>query len=403
MVLPAYAGRSSVIESVWLQSAHLGRSLGARLGGVVMLTPAGLMTPEEVEENAVSPDSQPSSARAVASRWPQLALLASETRSWWRARRFRRTGLRLTRDHHYSLVVEIHRRHHTTGEAIARRKSLPYLRRVEALEIREEAEWGVRRPLWGHLVEVVGELTPIKRAQGVAVISSVLDAELASAGVPAERRCVLPSAVDTNVFLPGAKDEELLREFGMDGRFVVGWIGGFRPFHGLDVIPRLARALAEQLPDVMLCLVGTGPLYDEVEKSVRGLHDTVRLVGAVPHAEVVRWIRSFDTCLLLANPGAFHYSPLKLYEYMGCGRAVVAASVGEIPDLIKNEVNGMLVRPRDVDAIVEVIRRLRDDTGLRTSLGDRARERVASRGSWDARATDVVEWLQRRDLLTAQL
>lgn len=401
MVLPGYLGRTAVIESIWLQSANLARALGARLGRADILTPAGLLSPEEVEARAILPESEGSSARAVATRLPtQLALLAAEARSWLRAQAFRRAALRLTAGRRYSLVVQVHRRHHTAGEAIAHRDGVPYVRRVEALEVREEAAWGVRRPFWGGLVEHVAEVAPIKRADAVAVISRALDDQLEQAGVSGNRRWILPSGVDTNRFSPGVADRELLRRNGMEGRFVVGWIGGFRPFHGLELIPRIASRIRDENLDAVLCLVGTGPSYDDVARSVQYLEDRVVLVGPAPHADVPRWVRSFDACLLLASSAEFHYSPLKLYEYMACGRPVIAASAGEIVDLIEDEVNGLLVPPGDADAVVVALEKLISDPVLLAELGRRARETVEASGSWEARASDVLAVLARRGLLS---
>ena len=224
----------------------------------------------------------------------------------------------------YGLVVQLHSRYQDVGLRIAKRLGVPLVIRVEALEVREEAEWGIRAPNSGALSERLAELRIIRQADLVAVASDVLDAQLAKARIGDGRRVVLPNGVDLEAFSPGERDVNLLRAHALDGRFVVGWVGGFRPFHGLDAVPAIAHRLRAEVPGAVLCLIGTGQERERIIALSQGLHDVLRLVGPVSHGEVARWIRSFDACLLLAGSNRFHYSPLKLYEYLGCGRPVVA-------------------------------------------------------------------------------
>jgi len=301
----------------------------------------------------------------------------------------------------YGLVVQLHSRYQDCGRTIASMSGAPYVLRVEALEVREEAAWGIRRPVWGRLVERVGELGIIRRADLVAAVSDAVDLQLADAGIDAARRVVVPSGVDLIKFSPGEPDAALLRASGLEGRFVVGWIGGFRPFHGLDAVPAIARAIRDRIPGAVLCLIGTGPDRDEVLRNTGGLRDVVHLPGAVPHEDVPRWIRSFDTCLLLAGSDAFHYSPLKLYEYLGCGRPVVAVDVGQVGQVIQDGRNGLLAPLGRPGAVVDRLERLAADPILRERLGQEARRTALEEGSWDRRAQTLIETLEDRGLLPA--
>jgi glycosyltransferase involved in cell wall biosynthesis len=265
-----------------------------------------------------------------------------------------------------------------------------------ALEVREEEGWGIHRP-WGSLVERFGELRIVEKADVVVPVSAELDASLASAGVPGHKRLVLDNAVDLELFAPaGVGPEHRPPELG--SRLVAGWVGSFQPFHGLRLLPDIARRLESEAPDVLLCLVGNGPLFETVAASVRG-RSNVSMIGSVQHEDVPKWIRCFDMAFLLADDGAFHYSPLKLFEYLACGCPVVAARVGEVAQVISRERGGLLVPPGNADATADAIARLARDADLRQRMAAGARQVAEEGGSWRSRATTLLSFLEHRELL----
>ena len=397
-VLPTFPGRVAVIEAAWLAAGELSSAVGARLGGAEVLSPSGLLSPEQVMGLSVRGTTQPNTTRLMVRALPPLArTVLAEVRAWDRARRMRNLA-RLTTGRPYRLVIQLHRRHHDCGLVVARSAKVPFVLRVEALEVREEEAWGVHRPVWGKFAERWGEIRIIKQADLVVVVSEVLDAQLAEAGVEGNRRIVVPNGVDLDLFSPGERDADLLPTYGLEGRFLVGWVGGFRPFHGLEAIPAIANRLRAEVPEAVLCLVGTGPERDSIARRTRGMEDVVRFIGPVAHDDVPRWIRSFDACLLLASSSDFHYSPLKLYEYMGCGRPMVAADVGEVSTVIRDGQDGLLVPPDDPGAVVSAIARLAEDRGLRERLGAEARRTAVRCGSWDARAEALLNAVESRGL-----
>jgi glycosyltransferase involved in cell wall biosynthesis len=298
----------------------------------------------------------------------------------------------------FRFVMQMHHRFQDCGARIADKIGVPFVLRVEALEVREEATWGLRRPIWGRFVERLGELRVASQADLVACVSKTVDADLAALGIPHDRRIVLPSAVDLEVFCPGPSDEELSMKHDLAGRFVVGWVGGFRPFHGLEHVPSIARLLRTRIPNAVLCLVGAGPLRDDIAKETKGLKDHIRLLPPVRHADIPKWLRRFDACLLLAGPQRFHYSPLKLYEYMACGRPVVAAAIGEVQEVIADGENGLLFERGDAEGAVEAIGRLVVDEELRTLLSRNARITAERKASWAIRAEGLLSALQRQSL-----
>ena len=399
-VLPSFSSRAASVDPFWITASGFARSLGSRLDGAEVLTPRGVLPPDELTAHAVQPPAATSSVGEAVRHAPQGARVAlGDLRAWRRAKQVRSLGKSVA-GRPYRLVMQLHRRFHDCGFAIANAASAPLVLRVDALEVREEASWGVRRPGWGRLVERVGELNLIRRADLVAAVSQDVDNELAALGIGDDRRVVVPSGVDLDSFAPGEADAGFRRANGLEGRFVVGWVGGFRPFHGLEAVPEIARGLRSSLPGAVLCLVGTGPLRERVREQIKGLEDVVRIHGPVAHSEVPRWLRSFDACLLLAGTGPFHYSPLKLYEYLACGRPVVAPRVGEMERLLSDGRDAVLVGRNDPPGIVDAVRRLAGDPGLGATLGSQARLTAERCGSWQARAQTVLDAVEERGLLS---
>jgi glycosyltransferase involved in cell wall biosynthesis len=396
-VLPGAPGKSAAVTARWVAAAELARAVGRRFGGADMLTPHGVLSPADVEEQAVRGAAANSLAGTAVRGLPRSArLLVEDIRSWGQARRLRAAGEPLAR-RPYRLVIQLHHRFHDCGLFVARAAGAPFVLRLEGLEVREEADWGLSRR-WGSVVESIGEFRLIRGADLVASVSTALDNQLTTAGIESRRRFVLPNGVDLRRFCPGEPDPELRRTLGLEGRFVIGWVGGFRPFHGLEHVTDIARHFSSIVPEAILCLLGTGPLRDRIAGSLRGLEDIVRLLPPVSHRDIPRWIRTFDACLLLAGSGPFHYSPMKLYEYLACGRPVVAARVGEVPRIVSDGREGFLVGADEPAGVARAVQRLAADPELTARMGKNAR-RSAESSSWDARAESLVRALRTRGFL----
>ena len=210
---------------------------------------------------------------------------------------------------------------------------------------------------------------------------------------------MIPNGVDLSLFAPGDPDPTLRDRHQLEDRFVVGWVGGFRPFHGLEMIPDIARGLREQVPGAVLCLVGTGPERESLKAGLSGMEDVVRILDPVAHDEVPAWLRSFDACLLLASKGDFHYSPMKLYEYLACGRPIVAMGAGQVADVLDDGRNGLVVPPDDPEGAITALVRLARDPALQKRLGAEARRTAVEEASWDRRARTLIDALESRGLL----
>jgi glycosyltransferase involved in cell wall biosynthesis len=122
-----------------------------------------------------------------------------------------------------------------------------------------------------------------------------------------------------------------------------------------------------------------------------GVADAVVLAGAIAHADMPEFIAAMDVAVVSARPDAgFHYSPLKLREYLACGVPVVAPRLGEIPRTVHDGDDALLHPPGDTDALTNRLLRLLDDDVLRADLARRGRELVLATSTWDVRINELL-------------
>ena len=395
LVLPGRLSRAAGVDARRIAAEGLASGLARAGGEVRMLDLAGLRRPGAGSDSVRAGDGA-SAARGLVRRLPGVLRPAVGDVAAIRADRAMAASLRTRKMPRPDLVVQYHHRFQRAAITFASNHGIPTILRVEALEVREEAAWGVRRPGYGGIVERWGELDILRRADLLAPVSHEIDRALERAGIPSARRVVVPNGVDIDAFRPGPPDEALRRSLGVHGRFVIGWIGGFRPFHGLDMMEPFVAALRARVPGAVLCLVGSGPTRSELEGRARALGDAVVVAGPVAHDDVPRWLRSFDACVLFSEPGAFHYSPLKLLEFMAAGRPVVAPAVGDLAQELTDLSDALVVPAGDPVALATSVAASANDPALAARLGAEARRSVERRGSWEARARAMLDALDRR-------
>jgi glycosyltransferase involved in cell wall biosynthesis len=324
----------------------------------------------------------------VRSRVPKTVKTAvKDVRAWQRARRFRIAPDGPWSGHDLAFVWQRHELFHRAGVDLAQRLGVPSVLFVPATLVWEAEQWGVPRAGWKHLAERVGETPSLTGADLVACGSDAVAEQARRLGVRDDRILVTPTGVDLDAF-GGRGDRAAARaRLHLDGRFVVGWVGSFRKFHAVERAVEAAAGLG----DVTLLLVGDGPERPRLEElAARRNVDTI-FTGTVSHLELPELVAAMDVGLLLARADeAFHYSPLKLAEYLASGVPVVAPRVSQLAARLHDGVDVVFVEPGDGDALVDAIARLRDDDARRAAIGAAARHTAETAWSWDEQVRRVI-------------
>jgi glycosyltransferase involved in cell wall biosynthesis len=217
-------------------------------------------------------------------------------------------------------------------------------------------------------------------------VSTIARSYFIREGVRPEKLSVITNGADAEQFHPEVNCDSVLKKYRLEGRTVIGFIGSFHVWHGIENLSKLLEKTLKKYPNAMFLLVGQGgPMRQGLEEIIQRerLQDRVILTGYVKYEEMASHIAAMDIVLAL-YPGLsfFYYSPVKLFEYMAAGKAVVATQIGQISELIQNGENGLLCKPEDSESMVRNLNRLIEDPVLRNRLGLRAHETIRQHHSW---------------------
>lgn len=193
------------------------------------------------------------------------------------------------------------------------------------------------------------ETWAVKRADAVTVICEGLRNDLIERGIPAEKITVIPNAVNVDQFSVGGNpDPSLKMKLGLGSSRVLGFIGSFYAYEGLDLLIAALPNILKQIPDVKILLVGGGPQDAALRRQVMALDlkERVIFVGRVPHDEVNRYYDLIDVLVYARHPMRLTelVTPLKPLEAMAQGRLMVASDVGGHKELIQDGKTGVLFR-----------------------------------------------------------
>ncbi|MFH2001019.1 MAG: glycosyltransferase family 4 protein [Planctomycetota bacterium] len=268
---------------------------------------------------------------------------------------------------------------------------LPIVLEVNSPLAREKNDTGQLHFKW--LAET-SERNILKWATKIIVVSGVLKEIFVQQGIDPRKLIVIPNGIHAHDYLHrnGSTSRE---KYGLGDSIVIGFIGFFREWHKLDQVLDL---FADQLYDlnVKLLMVGDGPVRGELEDKVRALnlHDRVIWTGIVEHARIPDALSAMDIAL---QPGVTEYaSPLKIFDYMAAGRAIVAPRQKNILELLDDNETGLLYEPGNMKEMGEALRRLVLDPELRERIGRAARNRLEEGGfTWDSNAERVLQLFDR--------
>ena len=233
------------------------------------------------------------------------------------------------------------------------------------------------------------ETRVLREADAVTTICEGLKRDIVARGIPEERVTVIPNAVNLAAFpFAGAPDALLKGRLGLDGCTVIGFIGSFYAYEGLDLLLRALPEVLQRVPHARALLVGGGPHEPALRSlaTAAGLRGKVIFAGRVPHDQVQRYYSVVD---VLAYPRHAMrltdlVTPLKPLEAMAQGRLLVASDVGGHRELIRDGENGMLFRAGDAASLAQAIVRLLEQRERWPQLREQGRRFVERERTWAA-------------------
>ncbi len=221
---------------------------------------------------------------------------------------------------------------------------------------------------------------------------------LERAGVSPERMTVLSNGADPDRFSPG--DASALRaRLGVADRRVVLSVCRLVPRKGLDTVIRALPRVAEAVPEVVYLIGGDGPDRPRLEALARetGVAERVRFLGKIPDAELPDHFRACDVFVMPSRLDPPHVEGFGLVflEANACGKPVIGARTGGIPDAVADGETGLLVAPDDAAGLADAMTRVLADPDLARRLGERGRARVLEGFTWNHLADRLYEAMAR--------
>jgi len=233
-----------------------------------------------------------------------------------------------------------------------------------------------------------------RQVDHVGVLCEGLKNDLIKRGIPAEKITPVFNGVNPDDFKTVPPDQEFQEKWNLKDKTVIGFIGSFYRYEGLDLLVKAFAKIAAERENAVLLFVGGGEMTQELKTLADSLDvgDRLYMPGRIPHERVPGVYAMID---VLAYP---RYSmrltelvtPLKPLEAMAMGKPLIASDIGGHRELIRNNETGLLFRAGDVDRLAASLMKILDDTDLRETLKKQGPLWVRKNKTW-GKTTEVYE------------
>ncbi|MBF0550569.1 MAG: glycosyltransferase family 4 protein [Deltaproteobacteria bacterium] len=283
-----------------------------------------------------------------------------------------------------------------TALALSKIKSCPFIFEVRDLWPAIFVDLGVIRNR--HIIRILEqqELFLYRAAGRVVTVTESFAQDIVKRGIPASKVAVITNGVDVDRFSPGPIDQELRSELGLEGKFVVSYLGAHGISHGLDAVLRMAERL-KGYDDIRVLMVGDGAMKQTLAAARERLGlDKVLMLPGQPREMMPRFYRASDVLLVpLRDIPLFDtFIPSKMFEIMACGRPILGSVRGEARRILERSQAAIITDPEDVDQMTAGVLRLYQDRDLGLELGRNGRQFVSARYARPQLAADYLRLLE---------
>ena len=226
-----------------------------------------------------------------------------------------------------------------------------------------------------------------KRVNGITTICNGLKKDIASRNIGATPIQVIPNAVNANEFsVHSASEKSLRKRYNLGQSYVVGFVGSFYAYEGLDLLVDAMQAMLASELDVKALLVGGGPEEDKLRAQVKrlGLEDKVIFTGRVPHEQVDQYYDLIDVLAYPRVPARLTdiVTPLKPLEAMAMGKVFIASNVGGHVEILPERLHSVLFEAGSVNALVSALEDSIANKPLKALFSGWARKHVKDERNW---------------------
>lgn len=224
------------------------------------------------------------------------------------------------------------------------------------------------------------------------VVSKAMKEYFVQQGVPEEKMIIMSNGVDIQRFHMGVSGRMVRQRHHLKGQVVIGFVGWFREWHGLDMLLELFHEANLADFGARLLLVGDGPAAPALHRYVREHHLTEQVIftGGLKRQEIPSHIAAMDIAIL---PRTNAYGcPMKVLEYMAMGKCILAPDQATIREILDHGATGFFFKPEDKESLKSILLMLVKDPYTRLAVGPRAHAAVVERGFlWRCNAQKTLE------------
>ena len=230
---------------------------------------------------------------------------------------------------------------------LAKLKKLPIMIEADGPGVYEAHEF--QKEFWNipGLSEYIETLNLSKADRSVCVSNTAREYFIKN-GAPAEKLVTITNGANIEKFNPDLDTSDVLEKYNLKGKTVIGFVGSFHYWHGVDNLMEVIKQICKADPDTAFLMVGAGgPMTVELEAFIEkeGLTGRVAMTGYVEHDDMPKHIAAMDIVLApYPKLKFFYYSPVKLFEYMACGKPVVTTRLGQMAEVITDGDRRRVVR-----------------------------------------------------------
>ncbi len=269
----------------------------------------------------------------------------------------------------------------TAGAMTAKKFKLPFVVEINAPLVDEMAK---ESNLMGKAISAKCEKMVINAATKIIVVSEVLKQHYVKQGFDANKFQVIHNGIDPQLFHTGVDAKSVREKYSLGNRCVLGFVGWARQWHRLDLLLEAYAALPNR-QDFAVLIAGDGPAIPGLKEQAQqlGISNAVHFTGALHHCAIPEHIAAMDITVVPSIP--VYASPMKLFEYMAMGKAVLVPDQPNLHEVITEGVNGLFIPKDDPNGFVKTVTALAVNSELRAKV---------SRGASDTIQNDKYFWTE---------
>lgn len=310
----------------------------------------------------------------------------------------------LLKEQEISFIYQRYSLNNYSGVEMARHYQVPFVLEYNGSEIWINRNWGNKLKYEELSLKI--EMLNLHYADLVVVVSQPMKDELVARGIEPDKILVNPNGVNTEMYNPEVDAACVKTKYGLQDKVVIGFIGTFGKWHGaeilVDAFSKMLKANPTYHERVRLLMIGDGIMMPKV-KEIRDkacLQEAIILTGIIPQEEGPNYLAACD---ILASPHVpnsdgtpFFGSPTKLFEYMAMEKGIVASDLDQIGEILEHKKTAWLVKPGEVDDLINGMVSLIENKELRDELGREARKEVVAHYTWREHTGKIINRLRER-------